>query len=119
MPSTPAGRCSRKAHRCRSPPTACGFRSAGRSMTPMAGCTASVGWRSSLCEEAGMHVDTALHRLTARLEALKAELAVGDRRLRALDIERQSLRDAMLRIEGAIAVLEELITAMPAATEKG
>jgi hypothetical protein len=66
-----------------------------------------------------MHIDTALHRLTARLEALRAELAVGDRRLRALDLERQSLREAMLRIDGAITVLEELITAAPATTEGG
>jgi hypothetical protein len=60
-----------------------------------------------------MHIDSALHRLTARLEGLKAELALGDRRLRALDLERQSLRETLLRIDGAIAVLEELIIAVP------
>ena len=66
-----------------------------------------------------MHIETALHRHTSRLEALKAELAMGERRLRALDMERQSLRDTLLRIDGAIAVLEELITAVPATAEAG
>jgi hypothetical protein len=69
--------------------------------------------------EASMHIDTVLHRQTARLEALRAELAAGERRLRALEFERQSLRDTLLRVDGAIAVLEELIAAAPASSEPG
>ena len=66
-----------------------------------------------------MHVENVLYRHTSRLDALKAELALGERRLRALDMERRSLRDELLRIDGAIAVLEELITAAPATTGTG
>lgn len=44
-----------------------------------------------------------------RLEELKEELAKGQKRLEILDRERQDVRDTMLRISGAIQVLEELI----------
>ena len=44
-----------------------------------------------------------------RLEELKEELAKGQKRLETLDRERQDVRDTMLRISGAIQVLEELI----------
>ena len=43
-----------------------------------------------------------------RLEELKNELIKGRERLASLDRERQELRDTMLRISGAIQVLEEL-----------
>lgn len=43
-----------------------------------------------------------------RLEELKNELIKGRERLACLDRERQELRDTMLRISGAIQVLEEL-----------
>lgn len=43
-----------------------------------------------------------------RLLELKTELAKGRRRLELLDRERQELRDTLLRISGAIQVLEEL-----------
>jgi len=44
-----------------------------------------------------------------RLEGLHAELEKGRQRLEALDRERQELRDTMLRISGAIQVIEELL----------
>lgn len=44
-----------------------------------------------------------------RLAELKKELEKGRQRLEALDRERQELRDTMLRISGAIQVLEELL----------
>ncbi len=43
-----------------------------------------------------------------RIEALKKEMAKGRERLELLDRERQEIRDTMLRISGAIQVLEEL-----------
>lgn len=47
--------------------------------------------------------------MTNRLEELKRELEKGRQRLEALDRERQELRDTMLRISGAIQVIEELL----------
>lgn len=44
-----------------------------------------------------------------RLEGLHSELQKGRQRLEALDRERQELRDTMLRISGAIQVIEELL----------
>ena len=43
-----------------------------------------------------------------RLVELRQELEKGRQRLASLDSERQELRDVMLRISGAIQVLEEL-----------
>lgn len=43
-----------------------------------------------------------------RLVELRQELEKGRQRLASLDRERQELRDVMLRISGAIQVLEEL-----------
>jgi hypothetical protein len=48
-----------------------------------------------------------------RLEELKNELVKGRERLASLDRERQELRDTMLRISGAIQVLEELQAQAP------
>jgi len=48
-----------------------------------------------------------------RLEELKNELIKGRERLASLDRERQELRDTMLRISGAIQVLEELQVQAP------
>jgi len=44
-----------------------------------------------------------------RLAELRAEAEKGQRELEALDHRRQELRDTMLRIGGAIQVLQELI----------
>jgi hypothetical protein len=43
-----------------------------------------------------------------RLEELKREFEKGKQRLDALDRERQDVRDTLLRIGGAIQILEEL-----------
>lgn len=50
--------------------------------------------------------------LTARLDDLRRERADGLRQLERLDTQRRDLRDTLLRISGAIRVLEEL-TAEP------
>jgi hypothetical protein len=53
--------------------------------------------------------------VTHRLEELKKELIKGRERIASLDRERQELRDTMLRISGAIQVLEELQAQDPSA----
>lgn len=47
--------------------------------------------------------------IKARLTELKEEYQKGQQRLIALDQETASLRNTMLRISGAIQVLEELL----------
>ena len=48
-----------------------------------------------------------------RLRELRGELEKGARQLESLDRRRGELRDTLLRIEGAIQVLEELAAAAP------
>ena len=43
-----------------------------------------------------------------RLQELRAELEKGRQRLQALEREQREVRETMLRISGAIQVLEEL-----------
>jgi len=49
--------------------------------------------------------------LAERLTELRVEWAEGQRRMEALDMERATTRDTLLRIAGAIQVLEELTSA--------
>lgn len=44
-----------------------------------------------------------------RLQQLRAELEKGHQRMQVLDRERENVREKMLRISGAIQVLEELM----------
>jgi predicted nuclease with TOPRIM domain len=48
-------------------------------------------------------------RLQARLQELKKEFATGQARLQELEKQQLYLRETMLRISGAIQVLEELL----------
>ena len=48
-------------------------------------------------------------RLQARLGELKKEFATGQARLQELERQQMHLREMMLRISGAIQVLEELL----------
>ena len=48
-------------------------------------------------------------QLEARLEELKREFETGQARLRELERQEAQLRDTMLRISGAIQVLEEAL----------
>jgi uncharacterized coiled-coil protein SlyX len=50
-------------------------------------------------------------RLEERLAALRAELESGRRALAELDQKQSTLRDTMLRISGAVQVLEEELAA--------
>ena len=49
-----------------------------------------------------------------RLTQLKKELEKGEQQLALLEHRKQDLRDTMLRISGAIQVLEEMQAAAPA-----
>lgn len=48
-------------------------------------------------------------QLRMRLEELKREFEAGGARLRELDAEQAHVRETMLRISGAIQVLEEAL----------
>lgn len=56
--------------------------------------------------------------LQIRIDALRKEMEVGQQRMQDLERQLSQLRDTMLRISGAIQVLEELQAqaAPPAAT---
>ena len=49
-------------------------------------------------------------QLQARLEALKREFETGQARLRELESEEMYVRETVLRISGAIKVLEEVLS---------
>ena len=48
------------------------------------------------------------NQIQVRIESLRKELEVGQRRMHDLERDLAQLRDTMLRISGAIQVLEEL-----------
>jgi hypothetical protein len=52
--------------------------------------------------------DRVADALGTRLDELRVEQAKGRRRMLELDAEREELRDTLLRIAGALQVLEEL-----------
>jgi predicted nuclease with TOPRIM domain len=47
--------------------------------------------------------------MQARLEELQGEFRAGEARLRELDLETARLRETLLRISGAMQVLQELL----------
>jgi prefoldin subunit 5 len=48
-------------------------------------------------------------KIDTRLAELRAEFETGQRMLAELDEKREKLRESMLRIAGAIQVLEEMV----------
>lgn len=50
-------------------------------------------------------------QLQARLEVLKNEFEAGQARVRELERQESALRETMLRISGAIQVVQELLAA--------
>jgi hypothetical protein len=52
-------------------------------------------------------------QMQARLEELKKELETGQAELQKVEMQRAYLRETVLRIDGAIQVLEELLTRQP------
>ena len=49
-------------------------------------------------------------QLQARLDELKRELEAGQAKLRGLELEQAQVRETVLRISGAIQVLEEMLS---------
>jgi hypothetical protein len=48
-------------------------------------------------------------QVQARLQALKAEWVTGQTKLRELELQQLRLREVLLRVRGAIQVLEEVL----------
>ena len=53
-------------------------------------------------------------QITQRLEKLQAEYTSGQQMLAELETKQQNLKSTLLRISGAIQVLEELLAESPA-----
>lgn len=58
-------------------------------------------------------------QLEERLEALKKEFTMGQARLQELEMQQAHLRETLLRISGAIQVLEELLVQEAAVPQNG
>ena len=52
-------------------------------------------------------------QIQARLEELKKELEPGQAKLQKVEMQRTYLRETVLRIDGAVQVLEELLAGGP------
>jgi hypothetical protein len=63
--------------------------------------------------------DAVARALADRLIGLRTELADGQQALRALDIRRDQMTADLLRIQGAVQVLEELLAAPPTRLRAG
>jgi hypothetical protein len=57
-------------------------------------------------------------QLEGRLNQLKAEFEAGQKMLADLEVQQARLRETMLRISGAMQVLEELLAANPPGTTR-
>ena len=66
-----------------------------------------IGWPGS---DLGNNLLKERATMRQRLDELRTELARGREQMLILDQRRQELRDTMLRISGAIQVLEELLS---------
>ena len=58
-------------------------------------------------------------QIQSRLEVLKAEFETGQARLRELETQQAHLRETLLRISGAIQVLQEILQPTKPAEDSG
>jgi len=58
-------------------------------------------------------------QIQARLEELKKELETGQAELQKVEMQRTHLRETVLRIDGAVQVLEELLAREPQGQQNG
>jgi hypothetical protein len=68
-----------------------------------------------MTQESSTDPEVVMDRMEARLAELKREYQTGERQLRELVQQESALRETLLRISGAIQVLEELLPEGPAA----
>jgi hypothetical protein len=64
-------------------------------------------------------VPTIRDQIEARLEALTKELETGQAELQKVEMQRTYLHETMLRISGAVQVLEELLAQRPPWQQNG
>jgi predicted nuclease with TOPRIM domain len=64
-------------------------------------------------------VPTIREQMQARLEELKKELETGQAELQKVEMQRTYLRETVLRIDGAVQVLEELLARQPQGQQNG
>ncbi|MBP1468720.1 hypothetical protein EYB53_023600 [Candidatus Chloroploca sp. M-50] len=64
-------------------------------------------------------MNTFTNPFTARLAQLRAEHEAGQKMLTELDAKRQEIRDTLLRISGAIQVLDEELAKVAQAEDNG
>jgi hypothetical protein len=64
-------------------------------------------------------VPTIREQMQARLEELKKELETGQAELQKVEMQRTYLHETVLRIGGAIQVLEELLAQQPQGQQNG
>lgn len=60
-----------------------------------------------------------MKQLTQRLQFLKSEFDAGQKMMAELETKQANLRDTLLRINGAIQVLEELLSNTPENEKNG
>jgi hypothetical protein len=70
-------------------------------------------------EDPRKEVPTIREQMQARLEALKKELEMGQAELQKVEMQRTYLHETVLRIGGAIQVLEELLAQQPQGQKNG
>ena len=70
-------------------------------------------------EDPRKEVRTLREQMQARLEELKKELETGQAQLQQVDMQRTYLHETVLRISGAVQVLEELLREGQAARQNG
>jgi predicted nuclease with TOPRIM domain len=58
-------------------------------------------------------------QINQRLQSLKSEFEAGQKMMADLEAKQANLRDTLLRISGAIQVLEELMSETPEIEENG
>jgi predicted nuclease with TOPRIM domain len=58
-------------------------------------------------------------QMQARLEELRKELEAGQAELQKVEMQRTYLRETVLRIDGAVQVLEELLARQPQGQQNG
>ena len=96
----------------------------GDTPVPLGGYAAIVTWKRVPREGTGAlplakgEEEIMRERMQARLEVLKQEFEAGETELAKVEKQRAYLRETLLRIGGAIQVLEELLAGEPSVEQR-